>query len=150
MRPASGRAGGDILDCHSGHAGPLLFPSLYNCIGQQCLRLLVLALVFFLLDSATGSRFRAGLADLGLRVSLHRRASAPQVKLGRWLLLAPYSFQAFYIIWHCMKPVLYRTGIIPDPGNLTREFQHINFRPEDFVEDAAGYPSCPIVVDISA
>ena len=51
-----------------------------------------------------------------------------------------------YIIWQCMKPVLYRTGIIPDPGNLTKK------RPEDFVAGEGGHPaSCSIcLVDFSA
>ncbi|CAE7434101.1 ATL28 [Symbiodinium sp. KB8] len=75
-----------------------------------------------------------------------------ELQLGCSLLLAPYFGQVLYIIFQCMKPVLYRTGIIPDPGNLTRGFQHISFRPEDFVEDEGGYPkSCSIcLVDFSA
>jgi len=79
-----------------------------------------------------------------------------ELKQGCWMLLAPYFLQIFgiflSIIWPCLKPVLYRTGVIPDPGNRTREFQHINFRPEDFVEDEGGYPaSCSIcLADFSA
>jgi len=75
-----------------------------------------------------------------------------ELQLSCLLLLTPYFLQVLYIISQCMKPFLYRTGIIPDPGDLTRRFQHIHFRPEDFVEDEGGYPaSCSIcLVDFSA
>ena len=121
--------------------------------------MLVLGLRFLLSDSAPCSCFRTDLADLDFGVPLHLLSDGEVLqgtKLGCWLLLAPYFLQIsgifLYIIWQCMKPVLYRTRIIPDPGNLPREFQHITFRPEDFVAGEGGYPaSCSIcLVDFSA
>jgi len=66
-----------------------------------------------------------------------------------WLLLSPYFLQVFGILmsmlWPLVKPLLYRAGVIPDPGNRTRDFQRVNFRQEDFNEEAGGYPaSCSI------
>lgn len=91
-----------------------------------------------------------------LCISSTRGPCSKELKQSCWILLAPYFLQIFgiflSIIWPCLKPVLYRTGVIPDPGNRTREFQNVNFRPEDFVEDEGGYPaSCSIcLVDFSA
>ena len=140
------------MDCHAGHAGVILFLYMFICQSWQ-LRLLVLALVFFCLTPlavAFGLVWPI-LTFVYLCISLAGKCSK-ELKLGGWLLLAPYFLQVFYILWQCMKPALYRTGIIPDPGNLTRDFHHISFRPEHFVEDEGGYPaSCSIcLVDFSA
>ena len=74
--------------------------------------------------------------------SLKLRASA-------WLVLSPYILQACAIvIWFlwlpCLKPLLCRAGLIPDPANLVLRFTQVRFDRQAFNDDGGYATSCAI------
>jgi len=72
-----------------------------------------------------------------------------KLKASGWLVLTPYLMLVFvicvWLLWLlCLKPMLCRAGIIPDPANLVRSFRQVRYDPQAFNDDGGYATSCAI------